>query len=221
MFKPQDQFGREAAAYWFIDGLPEVFFGLALAAIGGLGFAWRMWFPNVWMLAAFILAGLVFLTLFIWDRRIIAAVKARLTYPRTGYVPPPRQGPPEGQYLLTMGSASEVSARQNASTFRMGGICFLLIGPALTHLFRGRWGIAVAMAVIGIAVYFGRQWSERPYSWRSALILAISGVPFALMNVPERPQNMLAVFLSGTWLLAQGVWQFAHYVRREPDRISR
>ncbi len=92
--------GQRAAAYWFSDGLPELLFGFALAACGAVGLAWIVYLPNELMRVAFGLTLLGLIALSIWDRKVLDALKARLTYPRTGYAQPPADGPAESSGQL-------------------------------------------------------------------------------------------------------------------------
>lgn len=76
---------KKAIQYWFIDGLAEMAAGLVgifLAVLFGVWhqvFTWR-WSLPVILVAAFVVSfGL---------RLIIQRIKARTTYPRTGYVSP-------------------------------------------------------------------------------------------------------------------------------------
>ena len=86
--------GRRAAAYWFIDGLPEIVFGVVYLALGSVGLAWGSDRKNPWMTGALLVVVLAFLLLFWKDRAILDYCKARVTYPRTGYVRPPAEPVP-------------------------------------------------------------------------------------------------------------------------------
>ena len=72
--------GRRAAAYWNIDGLPELYMGViwvfaALVCMAGGKHKWlAIGGTFAWMAA----------TLF--GQRVISGFKNRITYPRTGYV---------------------------------------------------------------------------------------------------------------------------------------
>ena len=44
-----DTAGRRAAAYWFIDGLPEIFFGILYLVWGFIGLVWGFYLGNPWM----------------------------------------------------------------------------------------------------------------------------------------------------------------------------
>jgi hypothetical protein len=42
-------YGRKAASYWFIDGLPELLFGLTVFLFSVLGLLFRINAPTRWM----------------------------------------------------------------------------------------------------------------------------------------------------------------------------
>ncbi len=78
---------RRTLQYWFIDGISEVTIGVLFGLLG-LYFFVETNIPHATPLAAFLDVSLVFVILgsgFL-ARRIIQAFKARITYPRTGYV---------------------------------------------------------------------------------------------------------------------------------------
>jgi hypothetical protein len=212
--------GRRAAAYWFSDGLPEVAFGSAMTLLGGLGFAWVVWLPYRWMGVAFVLTAGWFFALYIWDRKILDAIKARLTYPRTGYAQPPADGHPEGQYIVTLNTAINPSPKRNVTAFRMSTVDMFIVGTMLTEVLRAPWSIAVMMPAVASLIYWGHRWSEYPYSWWSALLLGLSGIPFYCMRLPLRAEAVLPILLGGVWLFCRGAWRLIQYLRHNPRRIE-
>jgi hypothetical protein len=81
--------GRRAASYWFADGLPDIVFRMTLLVFGAAGLWWRVHLskPTAQFDFFFISAGSLLL---LWKgREILDSLKARVTYPRTGYVQPP------------------------------------------------------------------------------------------------------------------------------------
>ncbi len=62
--------GRRAAQYWFIDGLPELIFGVAMVSLAAVTIAYRT-LDLDWLKSFAIAVYVLFLVLFIWDRRII------------------------------------------------------------------------------------------------------------------------------------------------------
>ncbi len=83
--------GRRAAAYWFIDGLPEIVAGAGLAALGGGAVWFGQFHPRSWPVrAGFLALGFIsMMVVYAFHRSISLFLKSHLTFPRTGYVSPP------------------------------------------------------------------------------------------------------------------------------------
>lgn len=206
--------GRRAAAYWFSDGLPEIAFGLALAAVGSTGMA-TVYSPYWWTRAIFAVAFILFLALFLWDRRILGALKARLTYPRTGYVQPPKNGYPQGEYeyILSLQIDTIPNAKSsNVTSFRMMTLDLFLISTMMPY-FDYRWTLVIVMFAIACFVYLARRWSEYPYSPWSVLPLAVSGIPLFFLHLSIRAQEFVPMLIGGLWLFCRGVWTMIQYLQ--------
>jgi len=54
-------YGRRAAQYWFVDGLPDLIFGLALLAWGSAALLSQLFFPGLSAKLLMVLGGLTFL----------------------------------------------------------------------------------------------------------------------------------------------------------------
>jgi hypothetical protein len=117
----------------------------AYLAWGVVGIAWGFHRLNLWYKWATIAAAVGFLVLFVRDRRILDWMKARLTYPRTGYVRPPGEtGPQPYDVLITLNDATP--ADENVTSFRMRGVWTFFLAMTLIDLFEGaRWSVAVMM----------------------------------------------------------------------------
>src|SRR5512135_901351 len=92
---------RRPRQYWYADGLPEIAIGIIFLA-AGLIFSGQAAVPEHSPWKA--LSGLAFPILIVggvWlTRWLVGAAKARLTYPRTGYVAYPR--PSRRRRILTL-----------------------------------------------------------------------------------------------------------------------
>ena len=212
--------GRRAAAYWFIDGLPEILFGVVYLAWGSLGLAWGADMRNPWMKWAMVLVILLFLTLLIKDRAILDYFKARLTYPRTGYVRPPAEPAPDRDgELVSLNTAPPVD--WNVTTFRMRTAFIFFVASSIVEAPIGpianrRWSVAVLMAVVAVAIYVWSRREARPYSWQSALAIAVAGLLSAGLEVPPKSRQFLPLWIGGAWLLAHGVPTLVRYLRTYP-----
>lgn len=82
-----DQTMQRARQYWYVDGLNEIFFGV-LCLLLGIYFYLENILPQENLLRTFLEGSFVLLIVgsaFLVNK-LVGAVKARLTYPRTGYV---------------------------------------------------------------------------------------------------------------------------------------
>ncbi len=139
-------------------------------------------------------ATIPLLVLMIWDRRIVGALKNPLPYQRS-----------------VLEAAS--SAHRDTTWFRMGTLYSLFLVPTFIDLFADRWGLALGMPVMAILVYAQRKWFERPYTWWSAALLGLAGLPLSLLPVPVKAQQFVAILAGGIWLLGQGGWKLAGFLR--------
>jgi len=213
--------GRRAAAYWFIDGFPDILAGLTLILFGAAGLWWRFHRskPTAQIDFFFIGAGLLLL---LWKgREVLDFLKARVTYPRTGYVQPPEDReegfrPPSSPITLSLKPAPPPD--ENVIHFNSRTVmvvywwCFLL--SALNPW--QRWYTPLAMPALAVALYAWNRKSERPYRWWSALILALTGPASLWLDLPPRLAPSLPLLLVGAWLLAQGAITLAGYLRANP-----
>lgn len=216
--------GRRAATYWFADGLPEVAFGLSLFVLGVWGIAlgvlhWRNW----WMGVGFALAYLMLLVMLIVHRRILDFLKARITYPRTGYVRPPADFPNKSDSLdkiLTLGTAKQVD--ENTSSFRAHTVVVLISGHFFVSLLHeARWSLALVMTAIAAALYFWNRDDVRPYSWRAVLPIALAGFLAAGLDFMPEARGFLPLAIGGAWLLGIGTLTLVRYLRANPKPGAR
>ena len=209
--------GRRAAAYWFIDGLPEILFGIAYLIMGATGMAWGFYPKRPWMLGALGVSPLVFLLLLWKDRAILDFCKARLTYPRTGYAKPPGDPKPAPSYPWGTRRFGW-RADSNVTAFRVRtAFVFIFAWQVASFPFIGeRWGMPVLMALAAVAVFASSLRDAHPYSWQSALAIALAGLLSAIVEMPRDARHFVPLLIGGVWLLAQGVPALVRYLRTYP-----
>ena len=84
---PSVEAGRRAARYWNIDGFAELYVGLVWLFTPLFIYAASSSAEAVAVAPALIVGGtLAWMAAIVCGKRVIAAVKSRVTYPRTGYV---------------------------------------------------------------------------------------------------------------------------------------
>lgn len=78
---------RKTRRYWYVDGLAEIFIGLLLAVTGLMVLAMEAAPPGSGQRIALVAGMMVIIFGGAWlGGKMVRAVKARVTYPRTGYV---------------------------------------------------------------------------------------------------------------------------------------
>jgi hypothetical protein len=215
--------GRRAASYWFFDGLPEIVDGLCLLINGailiGLLFISHKW----WV---FLLLYLMMYPITTMQHRILDFIKARITYPRTGYVSPPIEVPSEIQNRYTVLGLREQTPRvyEKVSTFWFGTVWLFYYGNMWMFLwfrfplFSPRWSLALTMAAIAAVIYFRNQYGPHSYVWWEVLPIVAIGFITAMLNLENRIYICLPLFIGGVWLLALGSLKLVRYLRVNPKR---
>jgi hypothetical protein len=207
---------RRAASYWFADGVPEIISGAALAmlAVTGLWFSQRT-SGRVWLL---VLMALLLAILFGLDRRIARYIKARMTWPRTGYVRPPlpiEQERPE--VLVSLGIAEQPPRDENVTGYVSHTVVVLMLSRMAFGLLNAPWGLPLVLAAAAITICALNRRGERPYRWWSVASMPAAGLvlmPIELVRVAAG--QWLPVLVGGVWLLAQGMATLFCYLRRNP-----
>jgi hypothetical protein len=213
--------GRRAAAYWFVDGLPELAYGLLYLALGG-GPA-LLWPCNRQAAISTSLAlTALFLVFYTWDRRILGLLKARITYPRTGYVRPPADAAgPAADPIARLTGQPIHWPDENVSWFRNRTVFLFFTGFQLMMVGRmagttTAWLPMAIMAAMAAALWRLNRNLEHRYSLRSVLPLGVSGVPFVWIHLAPQVQLMLPFILGGAWLTVRGAWTLQHYLKENP-----
>jgi hypothetical protein len=213
---------RRAAAYWFIDGLPEIVAGIGFVALGG----GLLWFhqiqPHSWSVrVAFVALGIMSLMIvFVYDRSIGLFLKSRVTFPRTGYVRPPSDWEQVSQRetFISLGLGGDRRPPdQNVTHFRSSTVRVVICGQVLAGLVAKPIGLPIAMSAVAILVYALHRNSERPYHWASVLPLPAAGLGAMCLHMGQDDNSWTAVLIGGVWLSAQGAWRLLGYMRRHPN----
>jgi len=204
---------RRAAVYWFLDGLPEIVSGLVLVLCGGIGLA--LWSAGLGLLGP--LLGFLGLLLLWKDRDAIEFLKARLTYPRTGYVRPPvESGDEPPRTIGTLASLSAPVADKSVTHFRYNTVVPLSLAALWTNVTDQTWIWPPTVCGWVVVLYLWNRKLERPYRWWEALPLALAGCALVLSNLPRNLRPPAALTLSGAWLLAMGGGKLVSYIRMHP-----
>ncbi len=212
--------GRRAAAYWFIDGLPEIVFGLVLLIIGIYPIVFHQ--PNVWILLGWIVVVSLYFVILGKHRRILDLLKARITYPRTGYVRPPKDIPKTfdpNQEIVALGLIHRVD--ENTTWFRNHTFIIFFFGSFLMrHLPAGRWNLPSVMMGVALLIYLLNRDDVHTYSWRAVLPIALAGFIAAFLDLTPTAREYAPCVIGGVWLLVIGIWTLVGYLRANPKLDS-
>ena len=215
---PSDTPGRRAAAYWFIDGLPEILFGIVYLVWGIIGMAWGFHLALLATNQVTLAVTLAFLLLWWKDQAILDYLKTRLTYPRTGYVRPPAEPAPQRPVIwVRLGPAPPLDSNVTSFRTRTAFVFFLasrLVPPY--PLAAARWSVPIVMAVAAVVVYASNRREGHPYSWQSTLAIALAGLLSAGLEVPPIGRQYIPLLIGGAWLLAHGIPTLVRYLRTYP-----
>ncbi len=206
--------GRRAAAYWFIDGLPQIVLGLAILFSAFLGILVRVLLASEPQFFHVLITASGFQLYASFGRRTIEGIKARVTYPRTGYAEAPEEVPgKESIGLTSLNLNPHLRTRENVTSFltRTG----LVILFALWMPFGGapRCFVPALLAALAAVLYFFNGKTVHPYTWRAVVALPAISAPFFFMDAPPPVQEWLPLLLTGLWLTALGALQLIRYLR--------
>lgn len=216
--------GRRAAAYWFVDGLPELGFGVLYLIWSVAGVAWGYDPRAPWRKDAVIAAGIAFLLFFIWDRRILGFFKARITYPRTGYVRPPADaGATQPDPLVSL--QRPVAVDENVTHFRLRTAFLFFLAMQMVELTATAgsgepkwWAVPVMTSIAAVLEYWWNRDEPRRYPGWAVVPIAVAGVLSLAWDLPGKSREYVPLMIGGVWLTAHGLWTLAGYLRANPRR---
>jgi len=213
--------GRRAAAYWFLDGLPEIVAGLGFLALGAMAIWFEHMRPHSWTVrAAFLAVELAALAVvFVFWRSISVYLKSRMTFPRTGYVRPPSDwdAVSRRESVISLNLRGERGRPdQNYTRFRSATLSVVVCGNLVAGVIEEPIGVPIATSIMAVLFYALHRRSERPYHWASVLPLPIAGFGAMGLHMGQDANAWAAVAIGGAWLAAQGGWRLIVYMRRNP-----
>jgi hypothetical protein len=212
-------------SYWFVDGLPNLIGGLACCCIACALFLARQLSHRPLVIAAVIISLLLYGVILFRMRQTIEWLKARVTYPRTGYTASPyftddTTLPVELTTLALnereVRNSAEIARRYEDRNRRFGFVVGVLAAAlAFVWFVHSNWICLVAGAILGAATWFATRENGRT-SW-----IEVAGFPFVgymMMIVRTGLEERLGAFLlgSGLVLMLSGALLFFQYLRRNP-----
>jgi hypothetical protein len=220
-----DSPGRRAAAYWFVDGLPEIAFGLTLLIFGIYGIAGiGLHRSSRWILCGYFVALGLFVAMLGNHRRIVEFFKARITYPRTGYARPPKDSPSAyywGGKILTLGLGTAHRIDENVSSFRNHTVWMFIYASCIMFNLPVRWILSLwmlplVMTLIATLIYFWNRDDVRRFSLSAVLPIAAGGFIATEFNLTSEARQFAPLAIGGAWLLVIGICALFGYLRAHP-----
>ena len=189
---------RHPWQYWYADGLPELAIG-SIFLVVGLLFSGQAAVPagSPWKGLASLAFPILLVGGMLLTRRLVAAAKSRLTYPRTGYVAYPHPSRLRRIVTLLLGAG-------------VAGLAVVLLSgaksDALDLIFQGLF-VGLLMALVG-------QGLVRFYV--VGAFAAILGIALAAIAMPEEPGTGIFYGLLGVALIISGGVTLVRYLRQNP-----
>ena len=194
-----DQTMQRTKRYWYVDGLPDIVFGVLLLLLA-LYFYLKTILPPDSTLSNMLTVGFVLLVVGCgwFGGKIINYFKERLTYPRTGYVSYTK--PKTSHRLATGIVAMLIASLLTALIATSPGSLFLI--PTLM-------GVLIGLAML----YFGSKIGLMRY-YVFAALSALIGVGLSLTHISTDLSGAIYYFAMGFVLLVTGVFTLRNYLRQ-------
>ena len=146
----------------------------------------------------------------IFWRKIVGWLKARITYPRTGYAAPPPRTLHTDPALL---SASELKQQRKTKWVWVFLLFYLVLNFYFVFTY-GRWYFALTAVVLAGFMWFSAAKTKLPWYLPMPLLLCV----FLLILLPTdwRDTQALAIVTLAIQMLFIGVISLARYLREHP-----
>ena len=195
--------------YWNVDGLPSITMGVAVL-LQGMGYLWGHHHPHSILpifLAAFSIA--IYIDQIFW-RKIVGWLKARITYPRTGYAAPPPRTLHTDPALL---SASELKQQRKTKWVWIFLPFYLVLSFYFVFTY-GRWYFAIT--AVGLAGLMWFSTAKKKLPWYLPMPLLLCGFLLILLPTDRRDTQALGIVTFGIQMLFVGAVSLARYLREHP-----
>jgi hypothetical protein len=209
---------RRARDYWDIDGLPALLAGAYTVLVG------LIWLPTdrPWPGAAFVL----WLGAWVFVAEIkgtLEWLKSRITYPRTGYVAPPKEIPyskrdpytiisitkePEAQELL-----APLEGRASRRAFEFSDFPFFTLLLLWWFFSFNSW--IASLSCLATALWFWWKNKKDP-PWFEIAGAAIAGLLSAILTVSDRRRFCIVLIVFGASGMAKGTTLLIRYLLQHP-----
>lgn len=220
---------QRALNYWQQDGLPGLVTGVACLLGAVLLYTAGLQPQPAWAIAVMLTALVLFLVFLFAATAVVNVLKARLTYPRTGYATPPGEENSHvpGSRLTTLALAE--SGMQSDATLlssltawgdraRPSWWILLTVVAAclITRLVANAWVCAATGLILGLLLWLASTVAHESISWIEIASLPATGIGLTAFQVSS--SHRLAGFLAGggAALSIAGALRLQRYLRGNP-----
>lgn len=193
---------QRARNYWFVDGLPNLVTGIVLALIGAALLAGQVKPERPLLVGVSLVAIVLYLAFALRIRQVVEWLKARITYPRTGYTAPP--------YLA---EDSTLPRDRRRRTWLL--IAFMVAVILVTRFVESRWICLAVGLLAGLTLWLANRKNEKA-SWIDLLTFPFVGLCLAIFPVALRNRLPFFVLGAGLALALSGTLRLVRYLRRNP-----
>lgn len=195
--------------YWNVDGLPTITTSVAFL-LQGVAYLWGHHHPHSMLPIFMVVFSIAIYLDQIFLRKIVGWLKARITYPRTGYAGPPPRTLYTDPALL---SANE-QKQQRKTKWAWIFIVFFQMLSIYFSVNYGRWYFAfTAVLVVGLMWIFARK-TKLP--WYIPLPLVFCGFLLTVLPTDRRDTLALGIVAFAIQMLFIGVNALVRYLRAHP-----
>ena len=215
---PSVQDARDRALrYWGSDGFDAMITGLATLLLG-LGLFWSHGHTG---LREFLgdLVGLL-ASIFMAEEatvgKVVGSLKARITYPRTGYIAPPLTPSPPDITLLSPAEQEQLRKEKNYERWIWGPMVLAFLGAS----FGGRNLIVdavLAIAFFWMAFLLWRSRSAGQPRWRPLLVFAFYAALLAFLPGGLAERTAMSLVAVGAFSTIAGTVTFILYLHQHPE----
>jgi hypothetical protein len=195
--------------YWNIDGLPAITMGGA-CLLQGVAYLWGHHHRHSILPVFLILPALVILVDQIFWRKIVGWLKARITYPRTGYTAPPPRTLHTDPALLSPGELKQQRKTKWVWIF----LPLYLMLSSYFSLMYGRWYFAITAVVLAGLMWVSAAKTKLP--WYIPLPLVLCGFLLTVLPTDWSDTQALGIVAIGVQILFIGVVALVRYLREHP-----
>ncbi len=202
-----DQITQRTQRYWYVDGLAEMAGGGILLLLG-LFFAVVRWIPNVQFRSVLLAFGQPVLILagVYGAGKLVAHLKERITYPRTGYVAYKRNR--GGRRALAFIAAAAVTA-------------IVVVMVALTQNFLGEnWLPIISATLVALfTLYLAYQFGLKRFYVLSGFTFLL-GLATAWLAVSDELSSTFFFSTLGCMWILSGAWTLRQYLVKTSPLIE-